>query len=65
MEKEKIELESLNEVITYLTKAVEYASVCDTVTKEEYRIMADYVDKLEKRKIELQISIDGCIIEEV
>ena len=65
MEGEKLELQVLNEVIKHLTETVECASECDTVTKEEYRLMANYLDKLENEKINLQISIDGCILEEV
>ena len=65
MEGEKLELQVLNEVIKHLTEAVECASECDTVTKEEYRAMANLLDKLENAKIQLEIDIDGCIIEEV
>lgn len=64
MEEERKELEILKKGITYLQKAIECFASCDTVTKEEFRKIANYCDTLENRKIDLQIDIDGCIIQE-
>ena len=65
MEEEKQELECLKEVIKNFEKVLESCNDCDTVTKAEYKKIGDYIDELENRKIELEIEIDGCILEEV
>lgn len=65
MEDEKKELECLKEVIDNFKKTLKSCNDCDTVTKEEYKKIGDYIDELENRKIDLEIEIDGCIIEEV
>ena len=65
MEEDKLELKCLKEGIEYLDKAVKCFAECDTVTKEEYKKIANYLDDLENRKIELEIEINGCILEEV
>lgn len=64
MEDERLELQALKNTIKSLNETVENASECDTVTKEEYRYLANLLDKLENAKIQLEIDIDGCIIEE-
>lgn len=65
MEKERAELLKLKESIYHLDKCVSCFVDCDTVTKEEYRKIANYLEILKERKNELEIYINGCILEEV
>lgn len=64
MEDEKKELEVLTEGIKYLEKALTYLVCSDNVTEDEYGDLSDFTNELIDRKIDLQIKIDGCIIEE-
>lgn len=64
MEDEKLELEVLKEGIEYLDKTIKMFAQCDTVTEEEYKKLSEILDDLENRKIDLEIDINGCIIEE-
>lgn len=65
MEDEKKELENLTQAINYLEKALNFLVCSDNVTEEEYKKLGEFTDKLIDKKTELQIEIDGCIIEEV
>lgn len=65
MEEDKLELICLEEGIRYLDNAIKSFSECDSVTKEEYKNLCILINDLENRKIELEIEIDGCILEEV
>lgn len=64
MENEKKELETLTEAINHLEKALSFLVCSDNVTEEEYKKIGEFTDKLIDRKTELQVKIDGCIIEE-
>lgn len=65
MEDEKQELEILTEGIQYLKKALSCFACCDTMTDKEYGCLVKLEDDLTDRKTDLQVKIDGCIIEEV
>lgn len=65
MEDEKMELKVLKETIEYLKKAQACMASCDNVTDTEYQIFGLYLQELEDRAIELEIKINGCIIQEV
>lgn len=64
MEDERKELEILKEGIQHLQKALNCFVCCDSVKEEEYETLVKLEDDLTNRKIDLQIKIDGCIIEE-
>lgn len=64
MEDKKKELEVLKEGIQHLQKALNCFVCCDSITEKEYGCLVKLEDDLTNRKIDLQIKIDGCIIEE-
>lgn len=64
-EDEEKELQTLQEGLDYLNKALACFVCCENVTEKEYQDLCEIADMLNDRKIELQIKIDGCIIEEV
>lgn len=64
MEDERQELEILTEGIQHLQKALNCFVCCDSMTEKEYGCLVKLEDDLTCRKIDLQVKIDGCIIEE-
>lgn len=64
MEDERKELEILKEGIQHLQKALNCFVCCDNVKEEEYETLVKLEDDLTNRKIDLEIKINGCIIQE-
>lgn len=64
MEDERKELEILKEGIQHLQKALNCFVCCDSITEKEYGCLVKLEDDLTSRKIDLEIKINGCIIQE-
>lgn len=64
MEDEKKELGVLKEGIQHLQKALNCFVCCDSITEKEYGCLVKLEDDLTSRKIDLEIKINGCIIQE-